>query len=494
LEVNSSTVFKGFRNDLFGEKLLRNGVFFNGGLPELGYDDDDEIGSTYERRKNHLPEKKEVDIAQDDPIGISTLKAGNTMDLISLDVTVSTSGDQTAIAPGQLQQHWTKNGRNYFHYVQTEPGLYQPMAFLSARYAMLTDSIQLDRKVYIRLFYDPVHNANLQRFIAAYKDGLRYYTRAYGTYPFNEIRLAETSIYGPRQGSMAALDNNAEYFAWNANFTDRNQFDYCYFTTTQQLAQQWWRFQVAPNETVGSLVIPEGLSLYSALVMAEKKYGKDNMKWILQEQLRPYLGIRMRLNDKEYPLIKADQWFEWGGKAGVVLYGLKDLIGEDSINTALREFKDAYAFKDHPPYAGAYDLYRYLDRHVPDSLQYYMTDSWLKITLYDNQMSEVSVVPTGNADEYKVTLKVNVNKIYIDDKGNDVPADHMNDFMDIGVFGDIHFKDGRFITNPLYLQKYKLTKGPHVITLIVKGKPAWAGIDPYSKLIDRNPNDNVKNF
>jgi len=495
LEVKSSIVSRGFRNGLFGEKLLRNGVFFGGGLPELGYDDDDEISSPYVRRKNHLPEKKEEEIAQDDPVGISTLKAGNTMDLVNVDMTVGTSGDQIAVAPGYLQRQWTQNGRNYFHYVQTQPGLYQPIAIVSARYATFTDSVQLDHKVYIHLFYDPAHNANLQRFVAAYKDGLRYYAAAYGPYSTSDIRLAETSVYGPRQGSMTALDNNAEYFAWNAHFTDPNQFDYCYFTTAQQLAQQWWRFQVAPNETVGSLVIPEGLSLYGALVMAEKKYGKDNMRWILQEQLWPYLFMRTRLNDKEHPLIRADQWFEWGGKASVVLYGLRDLISEDSIDAALREFKNAYAFKDQPPYAGANDLFRYLKKHTPDSLQYYLSDNWLKITLYDNQMMEVSATPTGNPGEYKVTMKIDVNKIYIDEKGNDVPASPFNDYIDIGVFGENTVnKEGRSLTHPLYLQKYKLTAGEHTITVIVKGKPKRAGIDPYSKLVDRRPNDNMKDL
>jgi ABC-2 type transport system permease protein len=142
------------------------------------------------------------------------------------------------------------------------------------------------------------------------------------------------------------------------------------------------------------LVISEGLATYSALVMAEKKYGKANIKSILQDQLWFYLFIRRRLENKEHPLITADQWYEWSGKAGVVLFGLRDLLGEDSMNAALRDFKNAYAFKSKPPFAGANDLYRYLQKHVPDSLQYYLTDTWQKITLYDNKLTEAKVVPT----------------------------------------------------------------------------------------------------
>jgi hypothetical protein len=495
LEINSYISYRGFKNDLYATNLLHNGTFFTGGLPGLGYDEDDEISSPYVRKENNLPPKDEKDIAADDPEGISTLKAGNASDLLDFDLTVSTAADQTVVAPGELRGQWQENGRKYFHFVQGQPGLYAPIGILSAKYKEMKDSVRLDKKIGITVYYYPEHNANINRFVAAYKDGLRYFSSVYGSYPFKDIRLAETSIYGPGDASMTTLDTYAEYNAWNADFTDPDQFDYCYFNTTRALAQQWWRFQVAPNNTTGSLVIPEGLANYSALVMAEKKYGRENMKGILQDQLWFYLFIRRRMEDKEHPLIRADKWFEWSGKASIALYGLRDLIGEDSLNAALREFKAAYAFKNSPPFAGANDLYRFLEKHVPDSLQYYLTDTWQRITLYENKMTEVSAEPTGNKNEYKVTLHVDVEKVWIDDKGNDVPAKNMNDYIDIGVFAASRKnKEGRSETQELYLRKYKLTRGMHIINIIVQGKPVSAGIDPYAKLIDRQPNDNMKDF
>lgn len=495
LEINSSIVHKGFENGLYAANLLHNGIFFTGGLPGLGYDEDDELSSPYERKKNNLPPKEEKDIASDDPEGISALKAGKASDLLTFDLTVSTSPDQTVVAPGELTGQWQQNGRKYFHFVQDQPGLYPPIGILSAKYREMKDSLQLDRNIGISIYYHSAHNANIKRFVAAYKDGLRYFSSLYGPYPFKNISLAETSIYGPRDASMTTLDTYAEYNAWNAHFSDPNQFDYCYFNTARALAQQWWRFQVAPNNTTGSLVIPEGLANYSALVMAEKKYGKENIKGILQDQLWFYLFIRRRMEEKEHPLIMADKWFEWSGKASIALYGLRDLIGEDSLNVALREFKTAYAFKNSPPFAGANDLYRFLQKHVPDSLQYYLTDTWQKITLYENKITEVSAQATGKKNEYKVTLHVDVGKVWIDDKGNDIPAKNMDDYIDIGVFAaNSNNKEGRSVTNELYLRKYKLTMGSHVITMIVQGKPVRAGIDPYAKLIDRQPNDNMKDF
>jgi ABC-2 type transport system permease protein len=495
LEVNSSLYPNGFSNDLFSANILRNGTFIGSGLPGLGYDDDDEIYSPYVRKKNGLPPKEEEDVAQNDPQGMSTLKAGKSADLMNFDITISTTGDQTAIAPGDLQDQWKKDSRNYFHYVKSQPGLYNPFGIISARYAVKKDSVQLDHKVSINIYFDPEHNANINRFMQAYKDALPYYSVAYGSYPSRNISLIETSIYGPWETSMTSMATLKERNSWDADFTRPDQYDYLYSNTTRLLAQQWWRFQVAPNNTVGSLVIPEGLSSYDALVMAEKRYGKNNIKSILQDQVWVYLFVRPRLEHKEHPLIKANEWFEWSGKAALVLYGLRDLIGEDSMNVALREFRSAYAFKTDPPFAGANNLFEYLQKHVPDSLQYYLTDTWQKITLYDNKVVEAKAEPTANKDEYKVTLKVDVSKVWIDDKGNDIAAKSMNDYMDIGIFAsDSKSKEGRQLTNPLYLSKYKFTSGQHILQIIVKGKPVRVGIDPYAKLIDRQPNDNMKDL
>lgn len=495
IEVNSSLYPKGFSNGLFSANILRNGTFIGSGLPGLGYDDDDEINSPYVRKKNGLPPKEDEDIAQNDPVGMSTLKAGKSSDLMNFDITISTTGDQTAIAPGDLVEQWKKDGRNYFHYVKSQPGMYNPFGIISARYAVRKDSVQLGHKININIYFDPEHKANIDRFMQAYKDALPYYSAAYGFYPSKNISLIETSQYGPWETSMTSMATLKEPNSWNADFTRPDQYDYLYSNTTRLLAQQWWRFQVAPNNTVGSLVIPEGLSSFDALVMAEKRYGKNNIKSILQDQVWVYLFIRPRLEHKEHPLIKANEWFEWGGKAALVLYGLRDLIGEDSMNVALRDFRNAYAFKTDPPFAGANNLFEYLQRHVPDSLQYYLTDTWQKITLYDNKVVDAKVEPTGKKDEYKVTIKVDVAKVWIDDKGNDVVAKSMKDYIDIGVFAvDSKSKEGRQQTNPLYLSKYKFTAGQHTIQIIVKGKPAYVGIDPYAKLIDRQPGDNMKDL
>ncbi len=56
-------------------------------------------------------------------------------DWITFEATVSTSPDQVALAPGDLQREWSENGRRYFHY-RTSGRVVPFFAFLSALFAV----------------------------------------------------------------------------------------------------------------------------------------------------------------------------------------------------------------------------------------------------------------------------------------------------------------------------------------------------------------------
>jgi hypothetical protein len=493
-EVNAVKEYAGFRNGFYGPDILGNGTAVGMGLPDFGYDDDDEI--TYEeyRKKYGLPKKSAEFPADEDSAGAWYLLPGKNAGQPSFDITISTVGDQTAVAPGNLIKQWTANGRNYYEYAYNKQGIVTGLGIASARYALLKDSVRLNngRLTSVEIYYNPQHNTNLQRFASAYKDGLAYFTSAWGPYPFNGIRLVESSEYMPNLVSGAALDKFSERFGWNADFTDPNQWDYCYFITAQQLAKEWWGKQVVPSHTRGAGIITEGLPKYAALVMMEKKYGPNNINNIISEELDGYIWQRGRTIKDQQPLLHTTRGNEENNKTGLVLLGLEHLIGEDSVNAALREFYNAFAFKTSPPFAGSKDLYYYLKKHVPDSLQYYLADTWEKVTFYNNRVVSATATPLKN-NQYKVTIKISTDKTYEDSDGNEQPAKNMNDYIDIGIFAaDTPNKQGRLQVNPLYLRKHKYTAGEHTIEMIVTGKPASVAIDPFLRLIDRVPGDNVK--
>jgi len=480
--IYSQRSFDGFQNDLYGLAMLRNGFVFNGGLPALGYDEGEELNNNEDRKKFGLPEKHEADIPHDDPVGRRSLESGFNADLVNLDITVSTAGDQWAVAQGTLEKEWTAGGRHYFHYVQDHPGIYMPCAMASARYAIRQDTtILADRRsVSLQIFYHPPHSANVPRFMAALKDGVRSYSQQFGPYPFGQMRLAEISLFGPAMNSFCQTTINTERVGWNADMREPGLPDNIYYITAMALAEQWWGQTVAPNHTVGSQTISKGVSRYSALMLVKKKYGEEGLKEQLQATKNDYGWGRRTHYSPERDLLHASQWYQFCAKTALVLYGLQGLAGEDSVNAALRSFKEQYAFRNGGDYAGSEDLYRALEAHTPDSFRYFLEDSWQKVCLYNNRLAEASVVPLGG-NKFKVTLKLELQKNYSDSSGATHPA-AMNDFIDIGIYGK----------GTLYLQRHRFTAGVHLVDIIVEGKPASARIDPHGYLIDPQEEDNAK--
>lgn len=490
LEVNSAISNNGFVNNGFTRELLYNGTFYSGGLPAFGYNQQNELESDEYRKKNGLKPKNYELPDQLDPKGISKMLFNDDADLIHFEAVLSTTPDQIAIAPGYLQKSWEEKGRKYYSYVQDSPIDYF-FSIVSARYEVLKDAVTISdgRKINIEIYYDHQHPFNLDRFVAAYKDGLEYFSKAYGPFQFRQMRLLEFPRYAGFAQSFPNTVPFSESFGWVADFKKPDDFDYLYFVTAHELAHQWWGHQVTPNYTRGSNLISEALAEYTALLLTERKYGRDNMKRFLKDELDRYLSGRANESKKENTFINCNRPYEWYNKGSLVIYGLRDLIGDSTLNKALHEFRDSFALKENAPFAGSNDLYAFLKKHTPDSFHYYLTDTWEKITLYENKLVKAAAKASGK-DEYDVTMEFSTKKLYADSSGKESVAP-MNDYIDVAIFGEeTRDTNGRKQVNPLYLKKYKLPPGIKTITLHVKGKPVKAGIDPYNKLIDRNPEDN----
>jgi hypothetical protein len=162
------------------------------------------------------------------------------------------------------------------------------------------------------------------------------------------------------------------------------------------------------------------------------------------------------------------------------MYALADYIGEDNVNRALRAYRDKWAFKG-PPYSTTKDLLAEIRAVTPSSLAYLIGDFFDTITFYDNRALTATARRLAD-DRYEVTLAVSSRKSRADDLGKetDVPLDEL---VDVGVL-DEH-------DAPLVLEKRRISTPNTTLSLVVAGKPARAGIDPFNELIDRRPKDNT---
>jgi hypothetical protein len=67
----------------------------------------------------------------------------------------------------------------------------------------------------------------------------------------------------------------------------------------------------------------------------------------------------------------------------------------------------------------------------------------------------------------------------------------MNNFADIGLFSSNPAGTGFQSSDVILLKRQQLPSGSQTLEFIVSRKPAFAGINPYNKLIERNTDDNI---
>lgn len=232
----------------------------------------------------------------------------------------------------------------------------------------------------------------------------------------------------------------------------------------------------------------ETLAQYSALLVMEKKYGKNQMRKFLKYELDRYLSGRANDPEGELPLYRTEnQNYIHYRKGSVVMYALRDYLGEQIVNRALSRLVKELGFSSEP-YATSLDLLRLLREEAPEHDQL-ITDLFERITLFDLKTLEVDVVALDDG-KYQVELIIEAAKYEADEEGTETSLS-LNDMIDIGIFtaspADSRFAD----ENVTYLTKHLVTATTQTIEIIVDKIPTHAGIDPYNKLIDRNSNDNI---
>jgi len=231
----------------------------------------------------------------------------------------------------------------------------------------------------------------------------------------------------------------------------------------------------------GGSRLVESLAQYSALMVMKKKYGDAKMKRFLKYELDSYLVGRGTERKKEQPLYRNEnQPYIHYRKGSIAMYAFQDAIGEENVNRALASYIRKFAYQE-PPYTTARDLIAEFRAVTPPQYQYFVTDLFETITLWENRAISATYKDKGNG-KYDVTVKVSAKKVRADEDGKQTEVP-MDDLVDIGVLG----ADDA----PLYLKKHRVKTGETTFTVEVAGKPIKAGIDPVIKLIDRRPDDNV---
>ena len=156
--------------------------------------------------------------------------------------------------------------------------------------------------------------------------------------------------------------------------------------------------------------------------MLERAHGKEAARELLSHELDRYLsGRTTETSGAEPPLARAtNQSYLYYPKGAIVLYAIRDLIGEAQLNAALRDFAREHSGPHRGPTTA--DLMRKLPRHP-------LINEWMNdVVLYDLKLESADMRKLGDG-RYEVKVRITAAKQR--EGGASLP---LRESIDVGLF------------------------------------------------------------
>ena len=524
---------RGFANGRPLTQVVPNGSFMNNLdiAPSIGFARIGLLEDRAKRRKYGLPPELRPPALGDEP-SLRINELSHDSDWVTADITVTTDGDQIPIAPGRTVSDTglvaDRNARHTVHFKSDAP-INQFFSIQSGRYDVAQRTWkapaagdQPAHDVALAVYYAPGHEFNVERMMKAMEESLALFSREFSPYQFRQARIVEFPAYATFAQSFA----NTIPFSEGIGFVQHPKpdgIDVATYVTAHEMGHQWWGHQLVPADQQGASMLVETFAQYSALLVMEQHYGKDQVRRFLKYELDRYLRSRGGQVLDELPLNRVeDQDYIYYRKGSVAMYWAKEALGEKVVNRAMQRLLAQFALKG-PPYANTNDFLKLLREEAGPQNDALITDLFEKITLLDLKASDANVrmLPDG---KYEVKVNIDARKFYADGAGQETEAT-MDEMVDVGVFDRKPGDPGFGPSNVLYLQPTRIqrdaaalggAKAPaprhghwvspffdpavaeaaaamagRPLSLVVDSRPGWVGIDPYNKRIDRNTDDNL---
>lgn len=489
LKITSEYRSRGFENNVRFLQIAANGSFFNNAevLPQIGYQTSNELADKNRRKKCKLPERERMPaLVRNCTDACMNTYVSNSADWVNVETVMSTSKDQIAVAPGSLLKEWVEGDRRFFHYRLDHQSM-NFYSFISARYEVKRDKY---KDIDLEVYYTKGHEYNVDKMMNSLKNSLKYFTENFGPYYHHQARIIEFPRYNSFAQAFPGTMPYSESIGFIANLEDPEDIDMVYYVVAHEMGHQWWAHQVIGANMQGATLLSETMAQYSALMVMEDMYGKEQMHKFLKYEMDRYLRSRGTETIKETPLLKVEeQGYIHYRKGSVVMYYLKEMIGEDKINEALKNMIDSFAYRN-PPYPNSYHLVDRLEQETPDSLKYMIADLFYDLTIFNNRTVNASYkkLPEG---KFEVTLQVQSEKFKADSLGKETKVP-VHDWIEIGALAAP--AEGKKTGKQIYSQKVNMNTETNTFTFVVDQLPDKAGIDPNYYLIDRMPDDNLKDL
>lgn len=258
--------------------------------------------------------------------------SGYGVDRFTAEMRITVPTGEVVIASGEASQPVSESGKVTYTFRETHVTF--PGTVVAGNYHVIPSTEPGPSTTFYLKRDDP---ELVQVYAEAVSEILEFYSRQFGSYPFERLAIVEIEdgTVGGYSGPGMAL------FAARGLTTSIN-----YNLLGHELAHQWWRNLVSP-ETIHDRYLDEGLATYSAAMLEEEVKGQAAF-----EQTMRRVSIGALTREDVVPLSQSGLLREYSAeyqsivfqKGAMVFHMLRYVVGQEKFIQALRTMATDYAW------------------------------------------------------------------------------------------------------------------------------------------------------
>ncbi|HYM79878.1 MAG TPA: ABC transporter permease [Candidatus Limnocylindria bacterium] len=215
------------------------------------------------------------------------------------------------------------------------------------------------------IYYHPAHTYNVDEMLQALVSARRFYSEWFAPYPWRELRLSEF----PNLATYAQGPPTNITFSEGIGFLTKSEpkSNAAFWITAHEAAHQWWANILMPGFGPGNVILSEGMSHYSTMLLTDQVKGAQQRMAFCRQVEDSYGNFRRA--DSERSLLKVDDSRPGDrsviyDKAGWVFWMMHRMMGREAMLAGLQEFIATY--RDGPDYPAVDDFLATMRPHTPD--------------------------------------------------------------------------------------------------------------------------------
>ena len=248
--------------------------------------------------------------------------------------------DFTVAASGVLENNYIKNNRAVFIYSMDR--IREFAAAVSNNYQ--TASEMIDGIKIISYFHPEDKRGGFMALNVA-KYALGIFNKAFGKYPYPELRIAEANYYpGGMEFPTFIMMDSTKYKDPNLSNTSLER------STAHEVAHQWW-YNLVGNDQINEPWLDEGITEFSTAYYFEKRYGQPGRESYFGRQVDTTVDF-IKNNPHHMldplPLFESHrEYFAVVYVSGVLFYeDLRNRIGEENLLDFFQSYLETFKYKN----------------------------------------------------------------------------------------------------------------------------------------------------